>query len=778
MKSFQTILFPILIAGICSSCSIDAPPICTEGATKCENNQDNEGQLFTCVDSAWKSTTTCQDSFGQNTSCESDKKCPENCTVGDTLCKDEYDSESQTQIGYLYQCNTEQLYEKLYENAKCRDSFDNPVKCKDDKQCPENCTDGDIYCKDEYDSESQTEIGNLYQCREQRYIKTKCTDGFGNTTCQDSTQCPPKCTEGHITCRNENGVGVQYECDSNGKYTNRTECKDSFNQNIDCDSITNQCPEKCTEGDTFCKDEYDPASQTQIGNLYQCRDQFYIKTKCTDGFGNNTECQTPDKCPDKCIEGQIICRNKDGYGVQYTCDSNGQYTNRIECKDSFHHDIECDSETNQCPARCQEGTTTCKDLDGHGKQFTCDSEGYYSYDNSTDCEDLFGKKTICASETRCPEPCVNNEHYCCKEGDDNCPEDRVNYLYTCKDGVFKNPEQCPGVDVDDKVCDDSKSCKKCNDNETKCIENTNGQGTQYKCQNQAWVVNTSCYGTTFNEILGCNGNVCKDECSNNETRCYNNTLYTCNNNQFVEEKKCEYGCQNSKSCRNCTQDLCSFDKNKGFAILQVCNNGDYSEKFFCPSCTGKKACSGCVKELNYCNKDTNINPQLNLFSDCIKGSYYKNYIQYKDKTEGYCSDLHQFYIFKESTEQPANNCPIDDNPYIDKYNYHYYNNNEFRCVYAPKQPFLQICTGKEWSIEIVCSNTYHACVNSSGECQHCYTYNCVDSPEINGAPKIGAYLIVQCLDEYGNLMFLGEQYQEGYLLRCGNSCDDSSCQYK
>ena len=606
-------------------------------------------------------------------------------------------------------------------------------------ESPPPCVDGQVRCENNTQGE-----GQYSECINKEWSEiTVCKDRKGNITqCEieddNRGKCPEGCEEGEKACEDDNnGIGHLYTCVGGAfKVDDGITCKDA-NTGKDTGCASNkECPSLCTPGDRQCKNIKD-SSGNDAGTEYYCNEQgIWETTECVDNAQNNRVPCDPDNpsyCPN-CKEGTIRCKN----GNIEKCNDQGKYEIDHQCTDSWGKSSTCKNDT-ECEGRCTDGEVSCVDEGSSGAEYTC-IEGEWDKTHKKLCKTVWGEDTKCNTDTDlCPESCENGSKYCCMNGENGCLQ---NQLYTCTDGVYRNPEPCSGQGTTPGKCKDNSKCDFCESGETSCTD-PNGVGTYYTCNQEGnWSTGTTCKGTFGN--LRCSGSVCAKECELGTQTCRDSKLYHCSNNNNWDNDNtipCEFGCKDESSCNECKENdtTCEKDSN-GISVVKRCYKGEWKITTYCMACDdNKKGCKSnfeCLDKLDYCLNLPNNEGILNFKCDRnIYGDISTDNIE----SSGICTKNHHYI------KDVSNACQKDGDYY--------------RCIKDNtkfNQGLVQVCENGNWSKGTRCNDKYKVCADDEGNCMHCLIDNCktevyVDSPkpEMVGNTKSRGHLTIKCINDGG-----------------------------
>lgn len=324
-----------------ASCDNVKGCVCTENATKCDNNV-----FRTCVNGEWEEGTPCEQS------CDHIKGCVA-CINGDVQCgtrkkiDPETLEETEEEETYMLQCVGDAWQE---EGTVCE------LQCIDGKGCTQ-CEGEAVKC----------ENGAIYTC----------TDGFWsepvscgeNIECKDETTCA-ECVSSARKCEN----GMESIC-TDGVWSEATACPDNASCNEDgtaclgCNTGSKKCEidkqyncinsewddgEYCAMGFS-CRDDgkscgmcMNDSKKCEDGKLYTCKQGVWAdEEECASGLG----CVDSTRCRE-CSNNQSECV-KDTDNEYRSC-FNGMWDRNEKCQAGY----QC-SQTNATTAECVPGDNFC-----------------------------------------------------------------------------------------------------------------------------------------------------------------------------------------------------------------------------------------------------------------------------------------------------------------------------------------------------------------------------------------------------------------------------------
>ncbi len=218
---------------------------------------------------------------------------------------------------------------------------------------------------------------------------------------------------------------------------------------------------------------------------------------------------------------QAPCKTGNGYTFIGIVDINESITPKSDDSNETHKEGICFGEESchrdelnktQFCSVCDPGYLTCGkgecSIDALTDKENCGACGH-KCDNGQTCNN--GK---CEDEQSDTPSCTQNELRCAKSGDS---------LEKCVNNTWEKSEDCPNG------CQNNECIVKiCEDDQVECVDASHAR----ICSNNAWSEPTEC-------PEGCENNVCKDKCTVGQTKCQNDQIMRCDNqNKWVEESNC------------------------------------------------------------------------------------------------------------------------------------------------------------------------------------------------------------------------------------------------
>ena len=560
---------------LCFFNSNSNPVICKDGdvcdanvqacsSCKEEDSFCNDGKIHVCIGGQW------QEQACPTGSCSPDRK----------LCK----STDVTQIHKEICCSATKAGTDEYK--ACINNKDKELDSKAivkyvngvpvTTQCAIGC------------SEKQEDGEIIYSCLpcNDDIFKDRCeakTDDKGNKKAE-LTQC-------------NNGYEIKSKCISN-------ECKiANEDERAECNDIT-----ECNEGMTRCLKDGDNYKQEQ------CRNKIWedMEVTCYSDLGCNNEKTACIQA--ECSAGEYKCNQE----IYYICQ------NRKWSKQEVDEEERCKGNKNDSLIfQCSEGEFKCKKEGDDYKYFECNNNTWNeAEDTNNKCKngDTGLTVPVCEDgEFKCKKEGDNYKYFICDENHQWVADDTNNNKCNDDASNCKTNDDC--TDSNKPICNDG-NCVECTGNKYRCIDEA--QPHLEQCQNAQWVKTKEC-ASCENQVETDDARVCQDEseagCKDNETKCDENGMYTCNDGTWSAPQKCDndYSCNSEKTdCGVCTDDTYQCSSSTP-AQLQKCIEGRWGTTW--EKTEDERNCDICNKESGI--PTNNLSEICSQAEPCNDNGYYR-----------------------------------------------------------------------------------------------------------------------------------------------------------
>ncbi len=633
---------------------------CKTNTLKCENDDEGNGNILTCIDGRWSDNhINCMSDATHKASCLNETQCAA-CREGAVQYINNTDNVCTPQI-----CHAgEWIEEPAEENP------DDP----DDTQYPAH------QCMQTVDGQNVP-------------VAVSCKQENGVNACGACLTGSTRCTN------NEEGQGITETC-INAEWTNQKPCLYG-KEPVACNDATNDCGE-CKNDETeigYSQDNNIICTKLVCkgGQLVQAEEQVCTSdVSCKIGQNEVKECGECQNGNKKCSDTQIdICQNGQ-WDTSEICGDAGCIKDKTECSEcskdeikyenneqficqkyicndgfwkideNYHCENECrDNVADKC-AECNENTYKCEFKSDTAVEYHCENGKWQEVQTCpfASCQKEADGDTLCGD---------------CAPGASNYKEDDsfICHRYECHDGTWP-------VTADETA---TVSCHvengqiqgfgECRNTQTKC----NGQNDLQTC------VNGKFEPMQCDECVENNGSAqcISHACTGDEPICENNILTICGDNNKKTQKYCEFGkcADDGKNCASCLNDVCNTTND--VSKVRKCIGGILQQtEISCEnnSCNAQKTdCGVCKNGDLKCETNGNTSQQMK----CENGAW----VTQKSCGSNSCSGTECGECINGSKQCKNNSSGIG-------------------------QP--QICENGKWINDTACNNV--SC-NSTGTCGNC-----------------------------------------------------------
>ena len=592
----------LLLATVITGCTLENAPQCMVDEVKCMASSEGTGQVVKVCGSKsgnWQNVISCD-----NAGCNSEKtacKTTPSCSEEDNMCE----MATAYNFSVAFRCSNNAVIPVICngmcdgKTKNCYDAFSGVCE-KDAEFCvvgPNgiamefSCSDSGVwsskYCLSGCDAAGK-KCGSDSGCTSNG--KVSCCDANEITHLKvvedNADSCSYECKDGFLDCDEDDSV-----CEIQQSLAHKTTCHECSEGYLDCDEDNRVCEvdkkeshmtacDACENDYGNCDEDWANGCEAQLSQLHldACKECSFGYGNCDEDWSNGCEMHLESRHLVSCGECEYGYGNCDGR-IENGCEIEFNPRNLESCEVCNLGYGNCDGDwANGCEIEFNpRNLAACKECNmGYGN---CDGDWANGCEIQLSLHHLSG----------CNQ---------CLDGWDNCDNDWSNGCET--DLTSLNKKSCSECKDGFTLKDGSCVPKNCTQGEHKCWTDADGTTAVRKCNNNDWVIESTCSNS-------CAGNAC-GECINGKTKCTNEgtlgKVQTCDGGKWGTAKNCSgnYSCNSTKTaCGKCVNGTmkCTLTDLHLPDTLSTCENGAYVQRA-CPSPSSDSKYLGGCKDATSC----------------------------------------------------------------------------------------------------------------------------------------------------------------------------------